>query len=148
MIVTPDLPMLPRNGSQASAGAGRRPLLLPLHKRAMLHDIRDSLSHHVRQQQLQQQQQEVQQCSKDQSPSQKVEQKPATAKGASRLGYNQKALAEIRADLKGLEISEQSDAQTVNNTNGYCGVDSPVNDAVVQQLVEMGYGEVGIECEK
>ena len=141
--------MLPKNGGPAAAGAGRRPLVLPVNKRYMLHEIRDSLSHHVRQQQQQQAgiSKELSQSTPNLAPKsdQKSNSGQQQGKGASRLGYNQKALAEIREDLKGHEIAEPSSG-IVNPSsvaNGY-GFDPHVDDHMVRQLLNMGYDEVGI----
>lgn len=126
--------MLPKNGSSVpppNGGAGRRPLLLPLHKRAMLHEIRDSLSHLQQPQQPQQQEQAA--LSKELSQS-----TPNLAQKSSRLGYNQKALREIREDLRGLEIS---DGPATQNNFGFNGVNPHVSEDLVQKLMAMGYEE-------
>lgn len=134
--------MLPKNGSPSpnNGGAGKRPMLLPLHKRAMLHEIRDSLSHHVRNK-LQQQDQAT--ISKDLSQSTpNLAQKGDQRKGTSRLGYNQKALREIREGLRGLEISEGPATESAHNNHGFNGTDSRVDEDLVQKLMVMGYDQV------
>ena len=148
--------MLPKNGAPATAaGAGRRPLVLPLGKRHMLHEIRDSLSHHVRQQQQQQQQgglsKELSQSTPNLAPKSDPKsnsgQQQQQGKGTSRLCYNQKALAEIREGLKGLEISEPSGGvmNPSSVANGYA-FDPHVDVHMVQQLISMGYDEVSVHA--
>ncbi|ELT98410.1 hypothetical protein CAPTEDRAFT_203670 [Capitella teleta] len=68
-------------------------------------------------------------------------QKGDQRKGTSRLGYNQKALREIREGLRGLEISEGPATESAHNNHGFNGTDSRVDEDLVQKLMVMGYDQ-------
>ena len=72
---------------------------------------------------------------------------PATvAKPNERLVYNQKAMASIKQDLRGFQISEPPNGgvNPVVMRNGYDIESMPVQEPHLRSLVSMGYDEVCI----
>ena len=72
-----------------------------------------------------------------------LEKPNGVGKGAapSRLGYNQKAMAQIRESLQGFQISESTSVSGAL-TNGYGDETSPISKYILRQLMQMGYDEV------
>ncbi|XP_074647480.1 serine/threonine-protein kinase LATS1-like isoform X2 [Tubulanus polymorphus] len=134
---------------------GRRPLLSTFvgNNRQMLQEIRDSLSHHLRRAEQQPLRPELSQSSPnlvDNELSTGAAASPGNNNNAggqqnankmTRLGYHQKALAEIRKSLKPFATGDSENEQLAANVI-HLGMDSlSVNQSMLQQMVSMGYDE-------
>ncbi|XP_013416744.1 serine/threonine-protein kinase LATS1 [Lingula anatina] len=122
---------------------GRRPLLSTFtgNNRQMLHEIRDSLSHLRKNQPADGGKPEPMQIKPPEAgqSTSNIADRIGVGK-AGRLGYHQKALAEIRDSLKPFQNSDTASAGNSPSSSNGLDVDS-VNRHMLLHLVKMGYDE-------
>ena len=131
-------------------GDGRRPLIVPAPSRQMLQEVNRSLSHAVRAQQEQHNGAgDIMQIKSDlgvkpelsKSSPNLADKAAVMSRPQKRLGYNQRAMAQIKQSLAGFQINGETGSIL---PNGYEVEVTPVNQHMLRQLTLTGCDEVSV----